>query len=354
MTGKFLIIGAGVIGLASAQALLQAGYSVTIVERGEAGQEASWAGGGILSPLCPWDYQEAVTRLALYGMRKYSDSATALHAATGIDPEYHRSGMLLLPPYQADIAMQWCSQHQVELQQVALGDYLPELSGEGLLLPEVAQVRNPRLLRALRDHVEKLGGVILEHHEVKFIEIIGDRIAGLQTSQGKHYADAYIIAAGAWSKALLGEHALNMDIRPIRGQILLFSFGNPPFRQILLKDNLYFIPRSDGHVLVGSTLEDAGFDKSTTVEARDDLLKRVREIFPHWKKLMPVQHWAGFRPGSPDNIPTIGRHPSLRNLYANCGHYRYGVTMSFASAELLLNEIKARPQPFSVAEYRWH
>ena len=69
---------------------------------------------------------------------------------------------------------------------------------------------------------------------------------------------------------------------------------------------------------------------------------------------MPVQHWAGFRPGSPDNIPTIGRHPRLANLYADTGHFRYGVTMSFASAELLLNDIEGRPQPFSVEEYRWH
>ena len=107
-------------------------------------------------------------------------------------------------------------------------------------------------------------------------------------------------------------------------------------------------------MLVGSTLEDVGFDKSTTMEARDSLLQRVREIFPGWRDRMPVQHWAGFRPGSPDNIPTIARHPRLTNLYANSGHFRYGVTMSLASAELLLNEIEGKPQPLPVEEYRWH
>jgi len=240
---------------------------------------------------------------------------------------------------------------------VNFADYLPGnfhgKQGPGLLLPEVAQVRNPRLLYALRKRVEMLGGVILEQHEVLQFEIAGDRVIALQTTQGRLAADAYIIAAGAWSKALLGEHALNMDIRPIRGQILLFKFDVPPFRQILLKKDLYLIPRRDGHVLVGSTLEDVGFDKSTTIEARDNLLRRVREIFPDWQDRQPVQHWAGFRPGSPDNIPTIGRHPYLANLYANSGHFRYGVTMSLASAELLCNEIEAKPQPFSVEEYRW-
>jgi len=348
-----------VIGLTSAQSLLLSGYRVTMIERGTIGQEASWAGGGILSPLCPWDYQEAVTRLALRGMDMFSEAAAMLHAATGIDPEYQRSGMLLLPPFQQDIAEQWCAQHRFVLCPVELADYLPaqhgrQYQGKGLLLPEVAQVRNPRLLHALREQVRILGGVILEHHEMLGFELTGDRITGLQTNQGRLDADKYIVAAGAWSKALLGEHALGLDIRPIRGQILLFKFGELPFRQILLKENLYFIPRRDGHVLVGSTLEDVGFDRSTTVEARASLLQRVREIFPEWRDHVPVKHWAGFRPGSPDNIPTIGRHPHLTNLYINSGHFRYGVTMSLASAELLRNEIKGEPQPLPAEEYRWH
>lgn len=354
MQTDFLIVGGGVVGLASARVLLQSGYQVMLVERGTVGREASWAGGGILSPLCPWDYQDAVTRLALRGMNMFGEAAAALHAFTGIDPEYQRSGMLLLPPYQTGLAKQWCEQHQFALQAVKLDEYLPGQQGAGLLLPEVAQVRSPRLMHALRKSVEMQGGIILEQHEAQTFEISGERVVALQTSQGKFGAAAYIVAAGAWSKTLLGENALNMDIRPIRGQILLFKFATPPFQQILLKENLYFIPRRDGHVLVGSTLEDAGFDKSTTVEARDSLLRRVREIFPGWRDLMPVQHWAGFRPGSPDNIPTIGPHPRIANLYANSGHFRYGVTMSLASAELLLNEIEGKPQPFSVEEYRWH
>ena len=353
MQSDFLIVGGGVVGLTSAQILLQAGYRVTLVERNAVGREASWAGGGILSPLCPWDYQEAVTRLALRGMDMFSEAASALHASTGIDPEYQRSGMLLLPPYQAERATQWCAQHQFALLQVNLADYIHGQQGTGLLLPEVAQVRNPRMLHALRKRVEMLGGIIREQHEVQKIEIAGERVVALHTTQGRLAADNYIVAAGAWSKTLLGEHALNMDIRPIRGQILLFKFDAPPFEQILLKENLYLIPRRDGHVLVGSTLEDVGFDKSTTIEARNSLLGRVREIFPDWQNREPVQHWAGFRPGSPDNIPTIGRHPRLTNLYANSGHFRYGVTMSFASAELLLNDIEGKPQPFSVEEYRW-
>jgi glycine oxidase len=354
MRANFLIVGGGVIGLTSAQTLLQAGYSVTLVERGSTGREASWAGGGILSPLCPWDYKEAVTRLAQRGLDMFGEAAEELLATTDIDPEYQRSGMLLLPPFQTELANEWCARHQVELRQVDLSGYAHGLQGDGLLLPEVAQVRNPRLLHALRKRVEMLGGVILEQHEVQKLEITDGCVVALQTAQGELVADAYIVATGAWSKTLLCEHALNMDIRPIRGQILLFKFETPPFQKILLKESLYFIPRRDGHVLVGSTLEDVGFEKSISVEAREILLRRVREIFPDWKNRQPVQHWAGLRPGSLDNIPTIGRHPLITNLYANSGHFRYGVTMSLSSAELLLNAIQGNSQPFSVEEYRWH
>jgi glycine oxidase len=239
------------------------------------------------------------------------------------------------------------------MQRVALNAHLPGFSGEGLLLPGVGQVRNPRLLQALRCHVELLGGTILENHEVQKLEIENDRVKGVQTNRGNLSADAVILAAGAWSRTLLGEHALKLDVHPIRGQILLFKFDTPPFQNILLEGSLYFIPRRDGHVLVGSTLEDVGFDKATTDEAKNSLLKRIYALFPHWREQPLVKHWAGLRPGSPDNIPTIGRHPVLSNLYANCGHFRYGVTMSLACAEFLLNEIEARPQPLSCEEYRW-
>lgn len=347
MKTDFLIIGGGAIGLSSAIVLLEAGFKIVLIDRNATGTEASWAGGGILSPLCSWDYSEAVTNLAQRSMGMFEKTAAQLFDATGIDTEYQKSGMLLLPPYQEKIATAWCKAHQVALNHVRLDEHLQGMQGEGLFMPDIAQVRNPRLLEALRRRVEMLGGKILEQHEAQHFDMQQDRITSLQTSKGSLGADAYIVAAGAWSRTLLGEHAMGMEVRPIRGQILLFKFDTPPFSSILLQENLYFIPRKDGHVLVGSTLEDAGFDKRTTIEARTYLLQRVHALFPDWPS--PVKHWAGLRPGSPDNIPTIGRHPHLANLYANCGHFRYGVTMSPASAKLLLDAINGHSDP----TYRW-
>jgi glycine oxidase len=338
-----IIIGAGALGLATAEALLLQGDVVTILERGAVGQESSWAGGGILSPLCPWDYSDAVTRLALRGVALFGDWAGDLFSATGIDPEYQRCGMLVLPPFDLRVAKQWCASQGVEVEQRA----------DALFLPQVAQARNPRLLQSLRARVEQLGGRIVEQCGVEQIVAEAGQVKHLATTQGDFSADTYIVTAGAWSKKLLGGHALLLDVKPIRGQMLLFKFDTPPLPHIVLQNGLYLIPRRDGHLLVGSTLEDVGFDKSTTDEARTMLLQRAAALWPALREMTVVKHWAGLRPASPGNIPTIGRHAKLQNLYINSGHFRYGVTMAPASVEVLMNELNGTPQQLDVSAYKW-
>jgi len=336
-------MGAGVLGLASAEALLRAGAEVTILEQGTVAQESSWAGGGILSPLSPWDYPDVVTQLTTRGASLFGAWAESLERETGIDPEYWRCGMMVSPPLGLQTAQSWCESHAVRF----------ELIEGGLFLPEVAQVRNPRLLQALRAAVMKLGGRIIEHCAVKEINVDKVSARSVTTSRGEFSSDNYVVTAGAWTKQLLGENALQLGIKPIRGQMLLFKFDSPPLPHVVLQAGLYLIPRRDGHLLVGSTLEDVGFDKSTTVEAGDSLLQRASKILPVLENMPVIKHWAGLRPGSPDNIPTIGRHPNLENLYINSGHFRYGVTMAPASVEVLLNEINGLPQMLDVTPYRW-
>ncbi len=353
MNSDFLIIGGGVAGLSTAQRLLQQGAAVTVLERGGVGQEASWAGGGILSPLCPWNYPDEVTRLTTRGAELFSAWTNELHAVTGINPEYETSGMLVLPPFDAQAAGQWCATHSTySVNQVRATDYNLLAQGDALFLPEVAQVRNPRLMRALHQHVKSLGGNIIEQCAVSDIEVENGRVQTLTTSSGKFNAQGYIVTAGAWSKEVLGKNALRLNIKPMRGQMLLFKFDVSPLRHIVLQDDLYLIPRLDGHLLVGSTMEDVGFDQCTTSEARHMLWQRAQKLLPSLRNMPLVQHWAGLRPASPHNIPTIGRHPQLDNLYINSGHFRYGVTMAPVSVEILLNEITGAQQPFDVTPYR--
>jgi glycine oxidase len=357
-----IVIGAGIIGLATAERLLAQGAKVTILERNKTGQESSWAGGGILSPLCPWNYSNDVTRLTSYSAKQYPTWISALHETSGIDPEYEMSGMLILPPYDSETAQQWCSMRGIKIEQRLVPDVLStenkiethtkKIFDRTLFLPDIAQVRNPRLLRALLHRVVQLGGKIVEDCAVTDLRITHQRVQSIASTCGEFIADYYVISAGAWSKRILGAHALTLDIKPVKGQMLLFKFEAPPVHTILVQNDLYIIPRRDGHVLVGSTLEDVGFDKETTASARNHLLTRAQSILRSLRNIPVLQHWAGLRPASPNNIPTIGQHPRIHNLFVNSGHFRYGVTMAPASAEILVNEMTGTPQPLDTTPYQ--
>jgi len=160
----FIIIGGGVIGLSSALELAREGASVTLLERGVLGAESSWAGGGILSPLLPWNYPDAVSRLCDLGVELYPHWSADLISSSGIDPEFQVSGMLVLPPVNEIAAEHWCVQHGWRYAREQAQTRVPALaeSGPALWLPDVAQVRNPRLVQALRVAVLDAGVNLLE------------------------------------------------------------------------------------------------------------------------------------------------------------------------------------------------
>ena len=349
-----VIIGAGVIGCATALELSTAGSRVTLIERGTLGGEASWAGAGLLSALLPWDYRAEVTQLVDASRALYPEWVQMLRTS-GVDPEYRNSGLLVLPPYDLSKARAWARAGGESLEEIAARTLEPALAFDtpALWMPQIAQVRNPRLLRALRQLLAQRGVEIREATPVTGWEQTGSRIAGVETPHGAVKADAFIVAAGAWSGTVLGEWGATLPIKPMRGQIVLYKTAPGRLRRMLYRDGLYIIPRDDGHVLVGSTLEDVGFDKRVTDAARASLAQNAAEWLPWLKDTPIVGHWAGLRPGTPDNMPIIGRHPRIENLFINSGHYRYGVTLAPASARLLADLVLDRHSAFDPRPYCW-
>jgi glycine oxidase len=175
----------------------------------------------------------------------------------------------------------------------------------------------------------------------------------VHTPQGTFTADQFVLATGAWAGLALPGLPAAPHIRPIRGQMLLFKLEPGVLDTILYRNGLYLIPRRDGHVLVGSTLEDVGFDKLTDDATRLRLHAQATELLPALANVQPVQHWAGLRPGSPDNIPIIDRHPDFENVFLNAGHYRYGVTLAPASAELLVDLMEGKKPVLDPTPYSW-
>ncbi|HEC27767.1 MAG TPA: glycine oxidase ThiO [Gammaproteobacteria bacterium] len=345
-----LIIGGGIIGLLTARELVKTGQSVTVLERNKgAGLESSWAGGGILSPLYPWRYPEAVNVLSAFGHKKYPKLAADLFKATGVDPEYVRSGHLVLNTEEYDQAKKWSREFSRKVLYNRKAQFFSRINNKEIarIEPEVAenflnafwfpaigQIRNPCLMKSLIKDLIQKGVKIITRANVEKINTAAGKVVSVETSVGKKSAENYLIAAGAWSASLLKDTGVSLDVEPVRGQMILFRAEPERLRIIIMNNGKYLIPRRDGHILAGSTLEYVGFNKEITDSAYNELWQAAVDMVPFLENVPVVNQWAGLRPGSTNGIPTIDRHPEFGNLVICTGHFRNGVIIGLGSARI--------------------
>jgi glycine oxidase len=352
-----LIVGGGLIGMLTAKELVEAGVQVTLIDKGVVGKESSWAGGGILSPLYPWRYDDAITRLANWSQQHYPALCKQLIEETAIDPQLTVSGLLMLEVEDVNDAKAWAGRFGYQLDSLTGSDVKfaePILSGDygaALNMPAVGQVRNPRILAALRKWLELNKVVILEHQGVSSIWQENHQIRGVMLDGKSIATDQLIIAGGAWSAGVLKSAGIDVNVFPVQGQMLLFKAEPGLIKHIIMREGFYLIPRQDGRVLAGSTVEYRGFDKRTTEDAYNQLKKAALSLVPKLAQYQIEKHWAGLRPGTEKGIPFIGAAPETEGLYVNCGHFRNGVVMGPASARLLADIVLQRqltidPNPY--------
>lgn len=358
---RVILVGGGAIGMISAHMLASAGIEVCLLDKGALGQESSWAGGGIVSPLYPWRYCAAVTALAHWSQRFYPDFAETLLSKTGIDPEVHATGLYWLDLEDEAEALAWAGREGRRLEPVAMAQVqaaVPALGAgfaRAVHMPGVANVRNPRLLKALRAALLDMPNVSLhEQCAVSGFVQQGGRITGVRTAQGEMLAERVVLCAGAWSGELLSSLGRELPVVPVKGQMILYKCAEDFLPAMVLAKGRYAIPRRDGHVLIGSTLEHADFDKTPTEEALASLKASALELLPALAEAEVVGHWAGLRPGSPEGIPFIGPVPGHEGLWLNCGHYRNGLVLAPASCQLLVDLLLGRAPVVDPAPYAPH
>lgn len=355
---QVVIVGGGVIGLLTAFNLASAGARVVLLDRVGVGQESSWAGGGIVSPLYPWRYNPAVTALAHWSQDFYPQLAERLFEATGIDPEVHQTGLYWLDLDDEKEALEWAVRVNRPLRAVdisAVYDAVPVMGSgysRAVYMPDVANVRNPRLVKSLKSALLALPNVtVREQCEVSGFVREGEKVVGVRTAAGDVLGDQVVLAAGAWSGELLKTLGLELPVEPVKGQMILYKCASDFLPSMILAKGRYAIPRRDGHILIGSTLEHEGFDKTPTANALESLKASAVELIPALAEAEVVGHWAGLRPGSPEGIPYIGPLPGFEGLWLNCGHYRNGLVLAPASCQLLADLLLGREPIIDAAPY---
>lgn len=346
LKSEAIIVGGGIIGLTTAYYLLKAGYRVRIFDQSEIGSEASWAGGGILSPLAPWDYPPVINDLVHESLKEYPIFIEEISTETGMDVECLDSGMLVIAESSDTAkARQWSESYRQKMDILDSAQALQQTEqniaknfDHAFYLPDIKQIRNPRLLATLKSYLQDNDVIFHNNEAVTDILHTKHSLTGVKTAQGKYAADDVVICAGAWTRKFF--ELKETKIEPVLGQMLLYKTPPGDHKTIILHEGKYLIPRKDGLILSGSTLEFNGFVKEPNSNFLQQQKAFSEQILPVLKDADIVKKWCGFRPGTPSGIPYIDEHQEISGLYVNAGHYRYGLTMAHASAKVLLERMK--------------
>ncbi len=355
----FLIVGGGLIGLLTAKELQKTGANIAVIEKNSPGKQATWAAGGILSPMRPWHYSEPVNAISSISQSIYQQLSIELRDETGIDPEWLPSGMLVLHDNEMTQAIEWCEQHHSPIKVLTTEElktqfnHLTPQKKTAIYRPDVATIRPHKLLAALNQFLANKGVTFYNGQEAQKLHINNQAITSVQLEEKTIIAGEYIVCGGAWSPNLLPELAEKPNISPVKGQMICFPPTAIANKSMVMDGNHYIIPRKDGRMVVGSTREQTGFDASTTHSAFKALKEFAQQLYPALSHVEPDAHWAGLRPASPDSIPYICRVEPYKNLSLNAGHYRNGIVTAPASAELMVDLLlnknaKIDPKPYEI------
>ncbi|MEK6323442.1 MAG: glycine oxidase ThiO [Acidobacteriota bacterium] len=345
MARDVIVIGGGVIGCSIAWKLAQSGMKVTVMERGRVGCEASRAAAGMLSLQGEAESAGSFFDLCLRSRAMYRRFAEEVTEASGIDIEYKDEGTLFIVVEGQDQAEKtswasWQLEAGLPLEHLSADEVhkiepaVTESATRAIFLPQEHQVENRRLMDALEVAIKRAGVELIEGSEVTALATDRGKVTGVMCGTERWPADLVVLAAGTWSSQLLEPLGLNIRIIPARGQMIAVRGQACRINRVLHSSKVYVVPRRDGCILIGATVEYAGFRKAVTVDAIKHLLSAAVELVPSLGELEIVETWSGLRPDTIDHLPIIG--PSgIENLLLATGHFRNGILLAPITANLI-------------------
>ncbi len=345
-----VVVGGGIIGLAVAREAARAGMAVRLLERGQTGSEASSAAAGMLAPQIEAEAAHPLLSLCLAARDLYPAFVRAVRSESGVDPALLEGGTLVLARDAEGVAAldrRYVYQRSLGLDVERLsGDELQRLEpgivsglAGGLLLPRDWSIDNVLLLRALHLSAVSAGARVQPGVCVTGLVVERGKVRGVESELGRFLARAVVIAAGAWSGMIPGHGIPPVPTHPVRGQMLCLGRTEPAPTRALFTEGCYLVPRSDGRLLVGSTMERVGFDTHVTAEALGRLLSAALSLVPSLRGATFRSAWAGLRPATDDGLPAIGPGPLPGLLYA-CGHLRNGILLAPITARIIVRLVR--------------
>ncbi len=360
-----IVIGGGLIGCAVAAEIAKRGLRVAVLERGQPGNEASWASAGMLAPQTEAERADEFFEFCYRGLKLYRDYVDELRNLTGLDACLRSEGALQIAFDEAeakrlDQVYRWQIEAGLPIEKLNAAELArmeAALSNEvsaGYYFPAEMQVDNRRLCEAVVAAAYRRG---VEFISCAATEIVIERRAGrrratgVRTNQHLHSAATIINAAGCWAGLLTAEGVELPTLIPIHGQMVALRTRPDQFCRTLHFGHNYLVPRLDGRVIIGSTAEQIGFEKRVTAEALKTLLARAIQVVPALATAEMVEFWSGLRPATIDRKPLLGQHPEVSGLVYASGHYRNGILLAPITAQLIADLVVDAKEDESLKPY---
>ena len=346
-TWDVVVVGGGIIGLSLAIALHKRGMRILVVERGEPGREASYAAAGMLAD-CPLEMSAALQEFAAASARMYPEFVLELQDESGINVDLRDQGTLLLTAAQHLPGRdEFVAEHKL---RAPLAELEPALAPTDALVFHLKERSvDPRALVAAALKAAKHRGIdISSGSTVTDLLFCDGRVAGVITEKSKYPAASVVNCAGAWSGSL---SAHPLPTRPVKGQMLaVASPQHNLVRHVIRAPDVYLVPRTNGRILIGSTLEEAGFDKRTDADTIRRLHQAAIRLIPPLKEALTLEAWAGLRPGTPDDLPILGA-TMTPGYFVATGHFRDGILLTPATAHVMAQIITGGQPDHDIASF---